>query len=75
LIEYQVFVTGNHNKLKEVRAILETMDIHVEARELDSKPTYSAEKDSFNVYLLVPEIQGTTIQVSAAKCRQAAKLV
>ncbi|KAL7409060.1 putative DNA repair-related protein [Mrakia frigida] len=53
-----VFVTGNANKLKEVKAILSagTSGIEVTSQALDD----------------LPEIQGTTIEVAKAKCRAAA---
>ncbi|KAL5527900.1 hypothetical protein ACEPAG_6701 [Sanghuangporus baumii] len=58
-----VFVTGNANKLKEVRAILSDdsngfSPIEIESRDLD-----------------VPELQGTTQEVAREKCRRAAELV
>ncbi|KZS91298.1 Ham1-like protein [Sistotremastrum niveocremeum HHB9708] len=54
-----VFVTGNKNKLREVKAILE------------SAPGFTIESQSFDI----PELQGTTQEVSRAKCRQAAELI
>ncbi|CCM05531.1 uncharacterized protein FIBRA_07757 [Fibroporia radiculosa] len=53
-----VFVTGNANKLKEVRAILAESQVEIVSRELD-----------------IEEIQGTTREVAAAKCRRAAELL
>ncbi|KAF8651097.1 hypothetical protein AX16_004897 [Volvariella volvacea WC 439] len=55
-----VFVTGNANKLREVKAILESGDnpIEIESRDLD-----------------IPELQGTTQEVARAKCKRAAELV
>ncbi|GJJ07007.1 hypothetical protein Clacol_001205 [Clathrus columnatus] len=54
-----VFVTGNANKLIEVRAILSTgAPIQLESRSLE-----------------LPEIQGTTQDVAREKCRRAAELV
>ncbi|KAF8513865.1 Ham1-like protein [Gautieria morchelliformis] len=54
-----IFVTGNANKLSEVRAILSTgTPIEIESRKLD-----------------LPEIQGTTQEVAREKCRHAAELV
>ncbi|KAI0920805.1 hypothetical protein AcW1_005023 [Taiwanofungus camphoratus] len=55
---YPVFVTGNANKLREVRAILGASSIEVDSQDLD-----------------VPEIQGSTREVAAAKCRRAAELI
>jgi len=53
-----LFITGNPNKLREVREILGKSGINIESKALD-----------------VPEIQGTTEEVSIAKCRRAAELV
>ncbi|PPQ70378.1 hypothetical protein CVT26_013843 [Gymnopilus dilepis] len=55
-----VFVTGNANKLREVKEILSSggHPIEVESQSLE-----------------IPEIQGTTVEVAAAKCRKAAELV
>ncbi|RDB19868.1 Inosine triphosphate pyrophosphatase [Hypsizygus marmoreus] len=54
-----VFVTGNANKLKEVKAIL-------------SEGGHPIEIDSQS--LEIPEIQGTTQEVAKDKCRRAAEL-
>lgn len=51
-----VFITGNANKLKEVKRILSTSD-HFELSSHD---------------LDLPEIQGTTKEVALAKCAAAA---
>ncbi|ORY33949.1 DNA repair-related protein [Naematelia encephala] len=53
-----VFVTGNANKLKEVKAILAAggSDIQVTSQAID-----------------VPEVQGSTQEVAIAKCRAAAE--
>jgi len=53
-----LFITGNQNKLREVREILGKSGITIESKTLD-----------------IPEIQGTTEEISAAKCRRAAKLI
>ncbi|TDL30060.1 Ham1-like protein [Rickenella mellea] len=54
-----VFVTGNANKLKEVRAILSLgTPIEIESKDLD-----------------IPEVQGSTQDVAREKCRRAAELV
>lgn len=57
-----LFVTGNSNKLKEVRSILlsssSSQNLTVESRDLD-----------------LPEIQGTTQEVAIAKVRAAAEVV
>ncbi|KAG8906139.1 hypothetical protein FRB99_007529 [Tulasnella sp. 403] len=58
---WSVFVTGNANKLKEVRSILGAVMPStwvLESRDLD-----------------IPEIQGTTEEVASAKCSRAAELV
>nr|GAT48166.1 predicted protein [Mycena chlorophos] len=55
-----IFVTGNANKLKEVKAILldGRKPIDIESRSLD-----------------IPEVQGTTQEVAIAKCRRASELL
>ncbi|KAF8165861.1 inosine triphosphate pyrophosphatase-like protein [Crassisporium funariophilum] len=55
-----VFVTGNANKLKEVKYILSQggASIEIESQSLD-----------------IPEIQGTTQEVAMDKCRRAAELI
>ncbi|TFK43965.1 inosine triphosphate pyrophosphatase-like protein [Crucibulum laeve] len=55
-----VFVTGNANKLREVKEIL-------------SEGGHPIEVDSQS--LEIPEIQGTTQEVAIDKCRRAAELV
>ncbi|KAF8076895.1 inosine triphosphate pyrophosphatase-like protein [Lyophyllum atratum] len=54
-----IFVTGNVNKLKEVKAILSEggHPIEIDSQSLD-----------------IPEIQGTTQEVAKDKCRRAAEL-
>ncbi|KAJ7222506.1 inosine triphosphate pyrophosphatase-like protein [Mycena pura] len=66
-----VFVTGNANKLKEVKAILSDgpKPIEIESQSLDSKSIPSIWTTS------LPEIQGTTREVAIAKCRRAAELL
>ncbi|EJD01700.1 Maf/Ham1 [Fomitiporia mediterranea MF3/22] len=58
-----VFVTGNANKLKEVRAILSDTS--------DGSAPINLESKDFNI----PELQGTTQDVAREKCRRAAELV
>ncbi|KAL0950347.1 hypothetical protein HGRIS_010315 [Hohenbuehelia grisea] len=55
-----IFVTGNQNKLKEVKKILSSgpNPIEIDSQELD-----------------IPEIQGTTEEVARAKCQRAAELL
>ncbi|KAJ7115560.1 inosine triphosphate pyrophosphatase-like protein [Mycena crocata] len=55
-----IFVTGNANKLKEVKAILSAggNPIEIESQSLD-----------------IPEIQGSTQEVAMDKCRRAAELL
>ena len=74
-----VFVTGNANKLREVKAILSEggHPIEIDSQSLESGLTaplflFSTHKTQF---FLVPEIQGTTIEVATDKCRRAAELV
>ncbi|TFY68157.1 hypothetical protein EVJ58_g1181 [Rhodofomes roseus] len=57
-----IFVTGNANKLKEVRAILAQSGVEIDSQELDSECT-------------VPEVQGSTQEVAIAKCKRAAELL
>ncbi|KII94718.1 hypothetical protein PLICRDRAFT_169446 [Plicaturopsis crispa FD-325 SS-3] len=64
-----VFVTGNANKLKEVRAILsQGHPIDLDSQDLDSK-------SPFFVPPPIPEIQGSTQEVAREKCRRAAEIV
>ncbi|KAF9458492.1 inosine triphosphate pyrophosphatase-like protein [Collybia nuda] len=58
--ERLIFVTGNVNKLKEVKKILsdDGQPIEIDSRSLD-----------------IPEIQGTTQEVARDKCRRAAELI
>ncbi|KAJ7878435.1 Ham1-like protein [Mycena leptocephala] len=55
-----IFVTGNANKLKEVKAILSAggKPIEIQSQSLD-----------------IPEIQGSTQEVAIDKCRRAAELL
>ncbi|KIM36044.1 hypothetical protein M413DRAFT_449375 [Hebeloma cylindrosporum] len=55
-----IFVTGNANKLREVKEILSEggNPVEIESQSLE-----------------IPEIQGTTQEVAIAKCRAAAELV
>ncbi|KAJ2917468.1 hypothetical protein MD484_g2903, partial [Candolleomyces efflorescens] len=55
-----IFVTGNANKLKEVKAILSQggNPIEIDSQALD-----------------IPELQGTTQEIAIAKCRRAAEIV
>ncbi|KIK62933.1 hypothetical protein GYMLUDRAFT_41211 [Collybiopsis luxurians FD-317 M1] len=55
-----IFVTGNANKLKEVKEILSAGDAPI---DIDSKS------------LDIDEIQGSTQEVSKAKCKRAADLL
>ncbi|KAF4619179.1 hypothetical protein D9613_004863 [Agrocybe pediades] len=55
-----IFVTGNANKLREVKQILSKGGNPI---EIDSKS------------LDIPEVQGTTKEVAYAKCKRAAELV
>ncbi|KAG9015813.1 nucleoside triphosphate pyrophosphohydrolase ham1 [Tulasnella sp. JGI-2019a] len=54
-----MFVTGNANKLKEVRAILSSSSSWaIDSKDLD-----------------IPEVQGTTQEVALEKCKRAAELI
>ena len=75
-----VFVTGNPNKLKEVREILSQggNPISIESQNLDSMsslPLFFWGFPELVYEFPVPEIQGTTVEVASAKCRRAAELV
>ncbi|CAO1613483.1 unnamed protein product [Jaminaea pallidilutea] len=56
-----VFVTGNQNKLREVREILQ------------KSPDFPFEV--VNQSVEVPEVQGTTVEVAKAKCKAAARQI
>jgi len=58
-----IFVTGNANKLKEVRAILSDGSNGRKPIEIDSRDVET------------PEIQGSTDEVAREKCRRAAELI
>ncbi|KIY52198.1 Maf/Ham1 [Fistulina hepatica ATCC 64428] len=60
LVKKIAFVTGNANKLREVKAILSSgaHPIEIDSQSLD-----------------IPEVQGSTQEVAIAKCRMAAKLL
>ena len=76
-----VFVTGNANKLREVKHILSqgAMPIDLDSKELDSKFLYKLHALVLTLYVSpiqsVPEVQGSTAEVAIAKCRQAAEMV
>ena len=61
-----LFVTGNANKLKEVRAIL-----LASASGPESTPPFQVESRDLDL----PEIQGTTREVAIAKVKAAAEIV
>ncbi|GAA5873919.1 hypothetical protein JCM3774_004039 [Rhodotorula dairenensis] len=63
-----LFVTGNANKLREVRSIL-----LAPAGARDADPTAAFQVDSRD--LDVPEVQGTTHEVAFAKVKAAADIV
>ncbi|KAA1136789.1 nucleoside triphosphate pyrophosphohydrolase ham1 [Puccinia graminis f. sp. tritici] len=60
-----VFVTGNANKLREVKKILST--------DVSSEDSLKIEVDSKALDL--PEVQGSTQDVAREKSRAAAKLI
>ncbi|GAA5894840.1 nucleoside triphosphate pyrophosphohydrolase HAM1 [Sporobolomyces salmoneus] len=62
-----LFVTGNANKLKEVRAIL----LASSSSSSSSSPQFEVESRDLDL----PEIQGTTQEVAIAKVRAAAEIV
>lgn len=73
-----VFVTGNANKLKEVKAILSEggNPIDIDSQSLDSKYLLKFTTiEQLNELSAVPEIQGSTQEVARDKCRRAAELV
>jgi inosine triphosphate pyrophosphatase len=76
-----VLVTGNANKLKEVKAILAAGDsgIEVTARAVDGKSNHTNitrdEICGLELIFVVPEVQGSTQEVALAKVRAAAEKV
>jgi inosine triphosphate pyrophosphatase len=74
---FLVFVTGNANKLREVKEILAPYNIEIEARSLDGvlSDDISASTHALITPQSVPEVQGTTQEVAIAKCRAAAEIV
>jgi inosine triphosphate pyrophosphatase len=68
------FVTGNANKLKEVKAILAAGDsgIEVTSEAVDGELS-AASRPQTRAEGLVPEVQGTTQEVAIAKCKAAAE--
>ncbi|GAA5914256.1 hypothetical protein JCM6882_003667 [Rhodosporidiobolus microsporus] len=68
-----LFVTGNANKLKEVRAILlaSTQSTEASAADAAATPSFSVESQDLDL----PEIQGTTQEVARAKVMAAAEQV
>ncbi|GAA6048021.1 hypothetical protein JCM3770_000152 [Rhodotorula araucariae] len=66
-----LFVTGNANKLKEVRAILLASTKHTENADPASTLSFSVESRDLDL----PEIQGTTQEVAKAKVRAAADVI
>lgn len=70
-----VFVTGNKNKLCEVRAILKDV-IDVESHNLDCKFKHIQMYTIFNLIMYkVPELQGETQEIAKQKCKLAAETV
>lgn len=72
-----VFVTGNANKLKEVKAILAAGEsgIEVTSQAVDGKSASPSLIFLADIALAVPEVQGTTQEVAIAKCCAAAEQV
>jgi inosine triphosphate pyrophosphatase len=72
------FVTGNANKLREVKEILSAggHPIQIVSQELDGASTTSISLISRILMVCpVPELQGTTQEVAREKCRRAAAMV
>ncbi|GAA5826289.1 hypothetical protein JCM11251_007242 [Rhodosporidiobolus azoricus] len=65
-----LFVTGNANKLKEVRAIL-LASTQSTGADAAATPSFSVESQDLDL----PEIQGTTQEVARAKVKAAAEAV
>ena len=77
-----VFVTGNTNKLREVKEILSEggnpIEISSQSLESETESNISWKLRWISrrrCFCVVPEIQGTTQEVAIAKCRTAAELV
>ncbi|GAA5860587.1 hypothetical protein JCM1840_000308 [Sporobolomyces johnsonii] len=67
-----LFVTGNANKLKEVRAILLASTQHqAPGQDPAATPSFTVESQDLDL----PEIQGTTQEVAMAKVKAAAEIV
>lgn len=66
-----LFVTGNANKLKEVRSILLAATQDPSKGDAAAMPSFSVESEDLDV----PEVQGTTQEVAMAKVRAAAEIV
>ncbi|BGP37090.1 nucleoside triphosphate pyrophosphohydrolase ham1 [Rhodotorula kratochvilovae] len=66
-----LFVTGNANKLKEVRAILLATTQHAGSPDSASTLSFSVESQDLDL----PEIQGTTQEVAKAKVNAAAEAI
>lgn len=66
-----LFVTGNANKLKEVRSILLAATQDPSKGDAAATPSFSVESEDLDV----PEVQGTTQEVAMAKVRAAAEIV
>ncbi|GAA5997013.1 nucleoside triphosphate pyrophosphohydrolase HAM1 [Rhodotorula paludigena] len=66
-----LFVTGNANKLKEVRSILLASTQHAGGSDPATTPSFSVESQDLDL----PEVQGTTQEVARAKVKAAADVV
>ncbi|POY70762.1 putative Nucleoside-triphosphate phosphatase [Rhodotorula taiwanensis] len=66
-----LFVTGNANKLKEVRSILLAASQSPETAGTAATPAFTVDSQDLDV----PEVQGTTQEVAIAKVRAAADIV
>ncbi|GJN87774.1 hypothetical protein Rhopal_000729-T1 [Rhodotorula paludigena] len=66
-----LFVTGNANKLKEVRSILLASTQHAGGSDPATTPSFSVESQDLDL----PEVQGSTQEVARAKVKAAADVV
>jgi inosine triphosphate pyrophosphatase len=73
-------VTGNANKLKEVKYILSQgrNPIEIDNQAIESalhQYKFSGCSGAQHIVFIVPEIQGTTVEVARDKCMRAAEAV
>ena len=72
-----VFVTGNQNKLKEVKAILGPLVENLENAAIDCECLngIKSKKRELKGSHIVPELQGEAEDISRAKCKLAVEKV